>query len=92
MVNSNVVTYYLCYLVCFYCVRVSLCGKIKLACFDKVCMYSEFCVFHVRKVVLCVYFFYFFPQTGTLTEDSLDLLGVRPCFNQRYSLVNLCIL
>lgn len=70
--------------------RINVCGKLKLACFDKVCCRcfqtlrgnffphsSLYTCTNFKEIFVCDTFF--FLQTGTLTHDGLDLHSVIPC-------------
>ena len=62
--------------------RINMCGKIKLVCFDKVLLWGFFLawnrVSYCLKYLLFFETFFFVFQTGTLTEEGLDLMGVIP--------------
>lgn len=54
--------------------RINICGQLNLVCFDKV---DDFTPVRVSQSETLTLFFFFFCQTGTLTEDGLDLWGVQ---------------
>lgn len=60
--------------------RINMCGQLNLVCFDKVEQLWLQSVFHkVKETWVCTFFtctVYLLRQTGTLTEDGLDLWGV----------------